>query len=79
MVMLALGALLMIWPGIFALFFGMLLLLQSCTAEQENIAWGWAEVRLDSYHLFSFSGRRGFVFSSVLGNVFAPLAHYLKK
>lgn len=47
----ALGALLMIWPGIFALFFGLLLLLQSCAAEQEYTVWGWVEVRLCSYRI----------------------------
>ncbi|MCP9446256.1 MAG: hypothetical protein NNA22_01625 [Nitrospira sp.] len=76
---LALGALLMIWPGIFALFFGMLLLLQSCTAEQENTVWAWAEVRLCSYRLVSSSDLAGVAPSTVLGDVVAPLLHYLKK
>ncbi|CUQ67724.1 hypothetical protein [Candidatus Nitrospira inopinata] len=75
----ALGALLMIWPGIFALFFGLLLLLQSCAAEQEYTVWGWAEVRLCSYRHIS-SGPVGFAPSTVFGGVFAQLFHYhLKK
>jgi len=41
---LVLGALSMIWPGIIALFLGVLLLLQSCSAEQEIAALSWAEV-----------------------------------
>lgn len=73
MLVLALGALLMIWPGIFALFFGMLLLLQSCAAEQEYTAWGWAEVRLCSYRLIFSSGAEGIVPSAVLSGVFAKL------
>ncbi|MCP9469603.1 MAG: hypothetical protein NNA31_06340 [Nitrospira sp.] len=76
---LALGALLMIWPGIFALFFGMLLLLQSCTAEQENTVWAWAEVRLCSYRLISSSGVEGGAPPSVISGVFAKLFHYLKE
>jgi UPF0716 family protein affecting phage T7 exclusion len=76
----ALGALLMIWPGIFALFFGLLLLLQSCAAEQEYTVWGWAEVRLYSYRLFPSSGQAGFALSTMLGGVFEQLFHYhLKK
>lgn len=66
---LALGALLMIWPGIFALFFGLLLLLQSCTAEQENTVWAWAEARLCSYRLTSSSGLVGVVPSAMAGGV----------
>jgi hypothetical protein len=38
------GALLMIWPAIFALFLGVLLLLQSCCAELEMVVLSWAEV-----------------------------------
>lgn len=38
-----LGALAMIWPGIIALFLGVLLLLQSCSAEQEILALSWTE------------------------------------
>ena len=41
---LVLGALSMIWPGIIALFFGVLLLLQSCCVEQEILVLSWAEV-----------------------------------
>lgn len=44
MLILVLGALSMIWPGIIALCFGVLLLLQSCSAEQEILALSWAEV-----------------------------------
>ena len=44
MLVLILGALSMIWPGIIALCFGVLLLLQSCSAEQEILALSWAEV-----------------------------------
>ena len=40
---LILGALSMIWPGIFALFLGVLLLIQSCNAEQEILALSWNE------------------------------------
>ncbi|MCP9450316.1 MAG: hypothetical protein NNA21_09710 [Nitrospira sp.] len=75
----ALGALLMIWPGIFALFFGLLLLLQSCTVEQENTVWAWADVRLCSYRLISSSGVEGVVPSAVLRGVFAKLFHCLKE
>ena len=39
-----LGALAMIWPGIIALFLGVLLLLQSCSAEQEILALSWTEL-----------------------------------
>jgi hypothetical protein len=42
---LVIGALSMIWPGIFALFLGvLLLLLQSCGAEQEIAILSWSEV-----------------------------------
>lgn len=42
---LVIGALSMIWPGIFALFLGvLLLLLQSCGAEQEIVMLSWSEV-----------------------------------
>lgn len=41
---LALGALSLIWPGIIALFLGVFLLLQSCSAEQEMAALSWTEV-----------------------------------
>jgi len=44
MLVLILGALSMIWPGIIALCIGVLLLLQSCGAEQEILALSWAEV-----------------------------------
>jgi len=41
---LVIGALSMIWPGIFALFLGvLLLLLQSCGAEQEMAMLSWSE------------------------------------
>lgn len=40
---LVLGALSMIWPGIIALFLGILLLLQSCSVGQEMAALSWAE------------------------------------
>ena len=39
------GALSMMWPGIFALFLGvLLLLLQSCSIEQEMVILSWSEV-----------------------------------
>ena len=38
-----LGALSMIWPGIIALFLGVLLLLKSCNAEQEILVLSWTE------------------------------------
>ena len=38
------GALSMIWPGIIALFLGVLWLLQSFSAEQEMVVLSWAEV-----------------------------------
>ena len=41
---LVLGALSMIWPVIIALFLGVLLLLQSCGAEQEITVLSWTEV-----------------------------------
>ncbi len=41
---LVLGALAMIWPGIMALFFGVLLLFQSFSAEQEIVVLSWTEV-----------------------------------
>ena len=42
---LVIGALSMIWPGIFALFLGvLLLLLQSCGAEQEIVMLSWGEI-----------------------------------
>lgn len=34
---------LMIWPGIMALFLGVFLLLQSCGAEQETATVSWTE------------------------------------
>ncbi len=37
-------ALSMIWPGIMALFLGILLLLQSCSVEQEIAVLSWTEV-----------------------------------
>lgn len=40
---LILGALSMIWPGIIAVSLGVLLLLQSFTDSQEIAAWSWAE------------------------------------
>lgn len=41
---LVLGALSMIWPGIIALAFGIFLLLQSCGGEQEIAMLSWAEI-----------------------------------
>ena len=41
---LVLGALSMIWPGIIAVFLGVLLLIQSFTASQEIAVLSWAEV-----------------------------------
>jgi hypothetical protein len=41
---LILGALSMIWPAIITLFLGVLLLLQSCSAEQEIAVLSWTEV-----------------------------------
>lgn len=43
-VTLVLGALLMIWPVIIALFLGVLLLLRSCSAEQEPAVLSWTEI-----------------------------------
>jgi uncharacterized membrane protein len=40
---LSVGALLMVWPGIIALFLGMLLLLQYCGAGQ-IVALSWTEI-----------------------------------
>lgn len=44
MFVLVLGALSMIWPGIIALVLGVLLLLQSFSAEQEIALLPWTEV-----------------------------------
>jgi hypothetical protein len=41
---LVVGALSMIWPGIIALFLGVLWLLQSFSADQEMVVLSWAEV-----------------------------------
>ncbi len=41
---LVIGALSMIWPAIFALFLGVLLLLQSLSAEPEIAVLSWTEV-----------------------------------
>ncbi|MBH0201646.1 MAG: hypothetical protein HP496_04930 [Nitrospira sp.] len=41
---LVVGALSMIWPGIIALFLGVLWLLQSFSAEQEMVVLSWVEV-----------------------------------
>lgn len=41
---LVLGALSMIWPAMIALFLGVLLLLQSCSAEQELAVLSWNEI-----------------------------------
>jgi uncharacterized membrane protein len=41
---LVLGALSMIWPGIIALAFGVFFLLHSCGGEQEIVMLSWAEV-----------------------------------
>ncbi|MGC4095759.1 MAG: hypothetical protein QM706_01470 [Nitrospira sp.] len=38
MIILVFGALSLVWPGIIALFYGVLLLLQSCSTEQEILA-----------------------------------------
>ncbi|BFU88986.1 MAG: hypothetical protein NTAFB01_01730 [Nitrospira sp.] len=51
---LILGALSMIWPAIMALLLGVLLLLQSCAAEQEIAVLSWTEV-----------GNLSFVFTSL--------------
>ena len=50
---LVIGALSMIWPGIIALFLGVLWLLQSFSAEQETVVLSWAEVGLISMPSFS--------------------------
>jgi UPF0716 family protein affecting phage T7 exclusion len=42
--LLVLGALSMIWPGIIALFLGVLLLLESCGLGQEIVVLSWTEV-----------------------------------
>jgi hypothetical protein len=44
MLVLIFGALSMIWPIIIALFLGVLLLIQSCSAEQEIAVLSWTEV-----------------------------------
>jgi len=44
MLVLVFGALAMIWPGIIAVFLGILLLLQSFSASQELALLSWAEV-----------------------------------
>jgi hypothetical protein len=44
MFVLVLGALSMIWPAIIAVFLGVLMLLQSFTADQELVVLSWAEV-----------------------------------
>jgi hypothetical protein len=51
---LVVGALSMIWPGIIALFLGVLWLLQSFTAEQEMVVLSWAEVENASVFFSSF-------------------------
>lgn len=43
-VMFVLGALSMIWPGIIALSLGVLVLVQSCSVEQEMALLSWAEI-----------------------------------
>jgi UPF0716 family protein affecting phage T7 exclusion len=45
---LILGALSMIWPGIIALFLGVFLLLQSCSAGQEIAMLSWTELGHES-------------------------------
>ncbi len=42
--LLVVGALSMIWPAIIAFFIAVLLLLQSCSAEQETAGLSWTEV-----------------------------------
>lgn len=44
MFLFVIGALSMIWPGIIALLLGVLLLLQSFSAEQEITALSWTEI-----------------------------------
>ncbi len=51
---LVVGALSMIWPGIIALFLGVLWLLQSFSAEQETVVLSWAEVENASVFFSSF-------------------------
>lgn len=51
---LVVGALSMIWPGIIALFLGVLWLLQSFSAEQEIVVLSWAEVENASIVFSSF-------------------------
>ena len=41
---LVLGALLMIWPSILALFFGVFLLLKYFNAEQETVVLSWPKI-----------------------------------
>lgn len=43
MIILVFSALSLIWPGIIAVFYGVLLLLQSCSAEHEILALSWIE------------------------------------
>jgi len=63
-VVFALGALSMIWPGIFALVFGIFLLLQSFLgAEQEIAILSWAEV---SHLPIVFSSLRRFGSPAIL-------------
>lgn len=40
------GVLLMLWPGFFVVFFVVLMLLQSCTMEQEITMMPWTEFSL---------------------------------
>lgn len=51
---LVLGALSMIWPGIIAVFLGVLLLLQSFSASQEIAVLSWAEAGNVPIIFFSF-------------------------
>lgn len=44
MVVLVLGALSMIWPGIISIFLVLLLLLQACCIEHEFVALVWSDV-----------------------------------
>lgn len=43
MIILVFGALSMVWPGIIALLYGVLVLLQSCSTEHEVLALSLAE------------------------------------
>lgn len=43
MIIFVFGALSIIWPGIIAIFYGVLLLLQSCSTEHEILALSLAE------------------------------------